>query len=130
MPPATTYGIVIELLQPCPVKEGTGDEVTTRWAVKGERIILTESTALSRYARAADHATKVYEAFIEPEVSRTKTNQALWIYPTFSIGRPIARTEKHMVALQLEEPDFVDAPQLGMGGAAPGPVQVRPVVGR
>lgn len=100
-------GIVIELLQPCPVKEGPLDNRTTRIALKGERIILTESTAFSRFSKAADHPTQVFEALIVPEVGRTKAGQSLWNFPEVRLGRPLARTERHLVGvmdLLPEEP--------------------------
>jgi hypothetical protein len=91
--------VVIELLQPCPVKEGSGDKVTKRMAVKGERIIFTVSKAFENFSRVADHPTQVYEAMIQPEVSRTKANQSLWTFPQVKFGRPIARRESHMVGI-------------------------------
>jgi hypothetical protein len=100
-------GVVIELLQPTRVKEKkSGEEkVTRRWAMKGERIILTESTAFQRFSGVADHPDKVYEVLIRPVVSRTKAGQSLWDFPEVRMGRPMMRTERHLFSAEALLPE-------------------------
>jgi hypothetical protein len=110
-------GIVVELIQPAPVKEGPADNRTTRMAKKGERVIFTESTAFSRFSRAAEHPTQVFEAYVQPKVSKNKKGQPLWVYEDVRFGRPIVRTQQHIVAAEslmpeMDAPETASAPQL------------------
>ena len=98
-------GVVIELIQAAPVKEGSGDKLTRRMALPGERIILTESTAFQRFSKAADHPTQVVEAMIFMEVGKTKAGQSLWNFPIVRMGRPMARLERHMIGVADLLPD-------------------------
>jgi hypothetical protein len=103
-------GIVIQLLQPTPIKEKHGEEEVKRMGKPGEKIILTESKVLEAYSRIADHPTKVFETFITPQVSKTQAGQSLWVYPEFKVGRPISRTENHLVGMAMfDEPEQVHA---------------------
>ena len=45
----------------------------------------------------------MWEAFIQPVVSKTKAGQSLWIFPEFEVGRPVSRTEKHLVGMAMFE---------------------------
>lgn len=103
--PKPWVGIVIELLQPCPVKEGSAENVTRRMAKKGERVIFTESTAFQRFTKVADHGSKVFEGFVEPKVGQNKKGQRLWMYEDVRFGRPLARTDQHIIAAESLVPD-------------------------
>jgi len=109
--PKPWIGIVIELLQVCPVKEGNADNQTRRIAQPGEKMILTESAAFARFSPAADHPTQVVEAFIEPVVGKNAKGQPLWTFPVVALGRPIPRTIKHLVGVAdlLPEPEVHQA---------------------
>ncbi len=105
--------VVIELLQPCPVKEKIGDETKSRVALKGERILLTENKAFERFSRAADNPHQVVEAYIVPRMSENAKGQPLWIFPTVGLGRPRPRVAKDAVGMgdfeALPEPEVHNA---------------------
>jgi hypothetical protein len=62
----------------------------------GTKIALTMSKVLDReeYVAMANHPNKVFEVFIEPETSKTKGGQSLWLYPTFGIVSETTRNPK------------------------------------
>lgn len=103
------FVFVIELLQPAPAappgKDAAGDDFPTRWYLKGERIAVTMSAALERYEPIGNDKARVHEVLIEPEVSKNKKGQPLWVYPTFGIVSSRARDEKKdmvsMLGVQL-----------------------------
>jgi hypothetical protein len=113
------WGIVIQLLQPCPVKDANAkdehQQPIKRMGRVGEKIILTETKAFERYSVAAEHPTRVYEACIFPMVGQNRTRtRRLWTFPELLVGKPIKRTEKHSVGLQLDD-GSEDAAQLTAG---------------
>jgi hypothetical protein len=94
-------GMVLDLLQPAPADDPEAEEdAPPRWYVKGDRIMMTVSKVLERpeIRAAANHPNAVFEVYIEPEVSKTKDNKNLIVYPVFEVGKPIKREAHHQVA--------------------------------
>ena len=97
--------LVIELLQPAPVKEAGSNpnEDKRRIAMPPEHIIITSSTAINsireRYGldAAIESPDLIFELYVEPEASQTKAGFSLWTFPTFEMGKPRKRTESQQI---------------------------------
>jgi hypothetical protein len=92
--------LVVELLQPCPVKDAgkTPAEDRRRIAKPPEHIIITSTAALDSIRErfgldaAMNAPERVYELYCEPVASVTRAGLSLWVFDAFEMGKPRARS--------------------------------------